>query len=177
MDRRSFLKATGLSSLAVAFGSATYRVSHWWLQPTADDFEVLSNSEVRIARAVAGTIFPGEQASEVDEGAALPDGAELPEVIDYLDRYLATSTDDLSRMIQLALHAIEDAAIFDDWTFTPFHARPQSERVAILQAWDHSNLMVRRKVFKGLKMIIAGGYCRHDRVRGAANIEFLCGGQ
>jgi hypothetical protein len=176
MDRRRFLKLAGLSSVAVTVGSATYRVGHWWLEPAADDFEVLSASEVRIARAIAGAIFPGEEASEVEEGRPLPDGSELEGVVAYLDRYLDTIADDLSRMLRLSMHAIEDAALFRDWSFTPFHARPRSERIAILRAWDESNLIVRRKAFRALKMIVAGGYCRQDRVREAAGIQFLCGG-
>jgi len=170
MDRREFLKWTGLGSLGLAVGSAGYRVSTWWNQPTATGREVLSAGEVEIARALADAMFPGESVP----AGGMPNGVDAG-VVEHLDRYLAGIGDDPSRLMRLVLHAVDDAAIFSDLSFRRFRYRPRDERTEILRAWDHSRIVFRRKAFRGLKMVLAAGYCNHPEVLGAAEIQYGCG--
>jgi len=170
MDRRTFLKGTGLGSLGLTIGSAGYRVSMWWNQPAAPGYTVLSDSEAEIARAIVDAMFPGE--TSVPDG--LPNGVEAG-VVDHLDDYLATIDEDLSRLLRLLLHAIDDVALLSDLQFRRFRFRPRSERASILRAWDRSTIVFRRKAFRGLKMVLAGGYCEHPKVLKATGIEFGCG--
>lgn len=170
MDRRTFLKWTGLGSLGLTIGSAGYRASTWWNQPAAPGYEVLSDSEAEIARAIADAMFPGEESNP----DGMPNGVEAG-VVDHLDEYLATIDAKASRLLRLLLHAIDDVAILSDMQFRRFRFRPRSERADILRVWDQSTIVFRRKAFRGLKMVLAGGYCDHPQVLGAAGIQFGCG--
>ena len=162
----------GLSGAAVTLGSTAYRVSGWWNQPSADSFTVLSESEVEIAGAMADAMFPGEP--YVDAG--MPNGAEAG-VVEHLDQYLGSVDAHSSRLLRLLIHAIDDAAVLSDFRLTRFRHRPREQRIAILKAWDNSQITFRRKAFRSVKLIMAGGYCSHAGVLGAAGIDYQCGGR
>lgn len=170
MRRRSFLKLAGLGTIVSGIGSMGYRVVDWWNQPTADGAAVLSSEERSIARAVADAMFPGEEF--LDGG--MPNGVDAG-IVEDLDEYLAAIDQRSSRLLRMLLHLIDEMAIPRGLRFQRFRARSRDERIAILKTWDNSSLMVRRKAFRSLKLIMAGGYCNHEDVLEAAGIDFRCG--
>lgn len=170
MDRRNVLKSLGLGSLGIAVGSTGYRVGAWWNQSAAAGYDTLSDSEVEIARAITDAMFPGE--ANVPNG--MPNGVDAG-VIEHLDDYLSSIDGQSSRLLRLVLHAIDDAAIFRDLQFRRFRYRQRADRTDILRAWDESTIVFRRKAFRGLKMVLAAGYCDHPDVLGAAGIQYGCG--
>lgn len=169
MDRRDFLKISGIGTLAAGLGATAYRVRDWIGQTPAESFEVLSREESDIARAMADAMFPGEP--YLDGG--LPNGVDAG-VVDHLDSYLASIDERSSQLLRLLLHLVDDAAYLVGLGFEPFRQRNREERIGILRAWDQSSIPVRRKGFKGLKLVLAAGYCTNDRVLGAADIDFQC---
>lgn len=171
MNRRDFLKMAGVSGVAASLGSVIYRASHWWNQPSAASYDVLSREEVEIARAIGDALFPGEDYMQ----GGMPNGVDAG-VVEHLDGYLAAVNPDSSRLLRLLFHAIDDVAILSDFGFTRFRNRPREERIAILKAWDNSKIAFRRKAFRGLKLILAGGFCSHPEVRQAIGMHFRCGG-
>lgn len=171
MRRRSFLTLAGLGAVASGIGSLTYRISDWWDQPSTDHTEVLSEEECSIARAIADAMFPGEDLP----AGGLPNGVEAG-VVDHLDEYLATIDARSSRLLRTLLHIIDEFAIFRGLRFQPFRARSREERIEILKNWDTSPMMLRRKAFRSLKLVFAGGYCTDEQVLQAAGIDFRCGG-
>jgi len=164
------LKLAGLGTLGAGLGSMAYRASGWWNQPSAEGREVLSATEVAITEAIADAMFPGVAAAD-----GLPNGAETG-VVTHLDGYLAAIDARSSRLMRLLLHAIDEAAVVSDLAFRRFRHRSREERIAILKAWDNSGIVVRRKAFRGLKLILAGGYCTDRRVLRATGIHYSCGG-
>lgn len=171
MNRRDFLKATGLGGLVIGLGSTAYRVLGWWNQPAGSGYGVLSRDEVEILEAVADAMFPGE---EYQEGG-MPNGVEAG-VVAHVDSYLAAIDGQVSRLLRMLVHLIDSHAAISDFRLRRFRDRPRDERIAILKAWDNSSILARRKGFRGLKLVLAGGYCTHPDVLGASGIRFRCGG-
>ncbi|MFB6262817.1 MAG: twin-arginine translocation signal domain-containing protein [Bradymonadaceae bacterium] len=168
MRRRDFLKLAGLGSATAGLGAFAYRVGGWWNQPTASDRRVLSRTESTIAEAIADALFPGEP-------DGLPAGSDV-DVVDHLDSYLDAVDDRTSQLLRLLLHIIDDVSIFGDLSLTRFRHRPRDERIAILRRWDESPWMVRRRAFRGLKLILAGGYCSSTAVLETLGYHFRCEG-
>lgn len=173
MNRRKFLKASGASATALAFGGTAWRVGGvWWDQPPASEFRVLSPAEVRISDAIADAIFPGEDFG-VDP---IPSGTEAG-VTQFLDEMLAEVLDEVTaNAVRLLLHAIDEMAIFTDWRLARFHRRPLEQRVALLRAWEESYFSVRRGAFSAIKLFMSMGYCENPRVLSAMGIHYTCGG-
>lgn len=173
MNRRDFLKLAGIGTTTAGLAALVYRANGWWNQPAADGRAVLSAEESEIADSIARAMFPGQP--QTPDGLPGAGDAEV-EVVDHLDRYLDIVDGRTARLIRLLLHLIDDASIFDDFSLTRFRRRPLEERIAILRAWDDSAWMVRRRAFRGLKLILAGGYCSSHRVVDALDLQFKCGG-
>lgn len=171
MDRRTFLKLAGIGGATAGVGSAAMRVSSWWRQTSAAGFEVLSGTEVEIVRAMADAMFPGEEHTE----DGLPNGAEAG-VVEHLDQYLAAIDARSGNLLRMLIHLIDEAALVSDLRFRRFRYRPREQRIAILKAWDNSSIVFRRKAFRGLKIVLAGGYCNDPKVLAAAGIDYKCGG-
>jgi hypothetical protein len=168
MDRRAFLKISGLSAVAVTAGSVAYRVGGvWWDQTAAAHLKVLSADEARIVAAMADAMFP-------DDGWGMPNGIEAG-VIEALDDYLAAIDRETANLLRLLIHAIDDMSVMRNLGMTRFHKRSREERVAILRAWDTSSISVRRGAFQGLKFVMCMGYCEHPAVLKAAKIDYSCG--
>ncbi len=171
MRRRSFLKMAGFGAVASSLGSMVYRASGWWNQPSSEHTEILSTEECEITSAIADAMFPGEDHLE----GGMPNGAEVG-VVEHLDGYLEAIDARSSRLMRLLLHLIDEMARPRGLRLRRFCERPRDERIAILKAWDHSSVMLRRQAFRSLKLIFAGSYCAHPEVLEAAGIEFRCGG-
>lgn len=170
MRRRAFLKWAGIGTAGAGLGTTAYRVSGWWNQPSADAYRVLSADEAAITEAMADAMFPGDPGD-----GGMPNGADAG-VVAHLDGYLATIDQRSSRLMRMVLHLIDEAAMATDLTFRRFRHRKRHERIAILKAWDNSGIVFRRKAFRGLKLILAGGYCTNDGVLQATGIHYTCGG-
>lgn len=170
MNRRSFLKLAGLGSVAAGLGTVASRVAVWWDQAAGADYQELSLTEAKITGAIVDAMFPGDR---FDGG--IPNALDT-HVIEKFDHYLYRVDARSSNLLRVLLHTIDEMSIFSDFGLTRFHKRPREERIAILKAWDNSSITVRRKAFRGLKLLLAGGYCTDQKVLGAAGIHFTCGG-
>lgn len=169
MNRRDFLKFAGLGTAAVTVG-ASFRLAYWWDQLPSVDLAVLSREEAAIAASIADALFPGDVGSP-----PMPNGVEVG-VVEKFDAYLAGLDEPSSRGLRMLLHAVDDMAVFADLGLTRFHKRPRPERIAVLQAWETSGLMVRRSGFRALKYVLSNQYCNHPDVLAAAGIHYTCGG-
>ena len=170
MNRRDFLKAAGIGGAAVALGSLAYRVGFWWDQPAGSSYGVLSELEGKITAGIADALFPGDVGNP-----PLPNGVEAG-VVEEFDRFLGEIPDKPADMLRVVLHAIDDMAIASDLSFTRFHNRSREERTEIVRAWDHSDILVRRAAFRGVKFTLASSYCDHPDVLQAMGIQYTCGG-
>lgn len=168
MKRRTFLLVGATSTATLLSGGAALRVSTaWWDQPPSQRHRVLSRKEAAIVEAIAEAMFPGD-----DRG--MPSGDDV-DVVGTADEYLASIPSQKSRLLRALLHAIDELAMFSNLGMKPFHRRPVSERIDILNAWDDSLWGMRREAFSGLKMILSMGYCESPRVLRAAGIDYECG--
>lgn len=170
MNRRTFLKLAGLSTAAATAGTAAFRLGHWWDQMPAAKFEVLSQEEAAITASIADALFPGDVGSP-----PMPNGVEVG-VVEKFDAYLASLDEASANGLRMLVHAIDDMAIFSDLGLTRFHKRTRKERIAVLQAWEESGLMLRRSGFRALKYALSNQYCNHPDVLRAAGIKYSCGG-
>ncbi|MFP4597050.1 MAG: gluconate 2-dehydrogenase subunit 3 family protein [Persicimonas sp.] len=170
MKRRNFIKLAGLSSVAVSCGAVVFRLSHWWDQMPAAEFEVLSDEEAAIVAAISDALFPGDVGTP-----PMPNGLEVGMVAKF-DAYLAGSEPMAADALRLILHAIDDMAVFADFGLTRFHKRSRADRIQVLRAWDTSSMMVRRSGFRALKYVLSNQYCNDPKVLGAAGIHYTCGG-
>ncbi|MBA2662461.1 MAG: gluconate 2-dehydrogenase subunit 3 family protein [Bradymonadaceae bacterium] len=169
IQRRTFLKLSGLGVVAMAASSLVYRVGGvWWDQTPATDHKVLSAHEALIVSAMADALFPGD-------ALGMPNGAEAG-VVAFMDEYLSVVDAQTANLLRLLLHAVDEMAVVVGIGMTRFHKRSREERLAILGAWDGSLIAVRRSAFMSLKFILASGYCEDPAVLRAAGIEFTCGG-
>lgn len=169
MNRRDFLKLSGIGTLMAGFGATLYRVKDWIGQRAADGYAVLSREEAAIAQSIADAMFPGEP--YLDQG--LPNGNDVG-VVEHLDQYLASIDDRSSQLLRMLLHLVDDVSFLVGLGMAPFHERSRSERIEILRAWDNSSIAIRRKGFRGLKLVLAAGYCTNARVLEAADVDFQC---
>ena len=169
MQRRDFLKLAGIGTLTAGLGSTAYKVSGWWNQPSAEGYEVLSAEEVAITAAIVDAMFPGEE-----HPGGLPNGVEAG-VVGHLDGYLGAIDERSSQLMRMLIHGIDEISTFSDLRFRRFRARPREQRIAILKAWDNSGIVLRRKAFRGLKLILAGGYCTNADVLRSTGIHYSCG--
>jgi hypothetical protein len=168
MQRREFIKVSGLSAVAVATGSMAYRVGGvWWDQESAAHLQVLSADEARVVAAMADAMFP-------EDGWGMPNGAGAG-VVEALDDYLSAIDEATANLLRLLIHAIDDMAIMRGFGMTRFHKRTREERIAILGSWDSSSSSIRRGAFQGLKFVMCMGYCEHPEVLRAAQIDYSCG--
>ncbi|MFB6352258.1 MAG: twin-arginine translocation signal domain-containing protein [Bradymonadaceae bacterium] len=171
MKRRDFLKLAGIGTVGAGLGSAAYRATGWWNQPSARGREILSADEVAITEAIVDAMFPGESM----QPNGMPNGTDAG-IVEHLDGYLAAIDAHSSRLMRLLLHLIDEGALVSDLTFRRFRYRSRKDRIAILKAWDNSEIVFRRKAFGGLKLILAGGYCTHETVLQVSGIHYTCGG-
>lgn len=169
MNRRDFLKIAGLGTAAVTAG-ASLRLAHWWEQLPSADFQVLSAEEAAITAAIADALFPGDVGSP-----PMPNGVEVG-VVEKFDTYLAGLDEAAAQGLRMLLHAIDDMAVLADFGLTRFHKRTRPGRIAVLEAWETSGLMVRRSGFRALKYVLSNQYCNHPDVLAAAGIHYTCGG-
>lgn len=169
MNRRTFLKVGGFSSIALALGGVAFRVgSVWWDQSTAANLKILSAEEAQIFAAIADTMFPGERWR-----GGMPSATETG-IVEFYDDYLASIDERTQRLLRLLLHAIDDVAMFADLGATRFRFRPREEREEILRAWDRSWFSARRGAFTSLKIFVAMGYTEDPRVIAAAGFDYIC---
>ena len=159
-----------MGTVALTVGSAAFRLSYWWDQAPAADLQVLSPEEAAIAAAIVDALFPGDEGSP-----PMPNGVEVGVVASF-DRHLTGMDETSADALRLIVHAIDDMAIFAGLGLTRFHKRSRAERIAILEAWETSSLMVRRSAFRALKFILANHYCKDPGVLKAAGISYSCGG-
>ncbi len=168
MNRRTFIKLSTASTLALAASGLAWRVGGvWWDQAKSPRLKVMSTTEAEIVNAIADAMFPGD--------GEFPNGTEVG-AIDFFDRYLASIDPRTSKLLRVLLHAIDDMGAVADFGMTRFRLRPRDERIAILQAWDESAFFGRRSAFRGVKLVVSTAYCEHPDVLRAAGIEFQCGG-
>lgn len=169
MDRRTFLKVGGCSTLGLALGGLAYRVGGvWWDQTSAAELRVLSDDEAEIFGAIADTMFPGE-----DFPGGMPSATQTG-IVEFFDGYLASIDEMTSKLLRLLLHAIDDGAILADFGATRFRYRPQAEREEILEAWGRSWFSARRGAYNSVMMLMAMGYTEHPDVIAAAGFDYTC---
>jgi hypothetical protein len=170
IDRRQFLKWTGIGTGTLLLGSLVYRVGFHWRQSPGKSYEVLSPQEANILTGVVDAVFPGEAGGP----NALPSGLDLG-LVDYYDKYLAGAKPGTRDFGLIVLHAIDDFSRVSSLDWVPFHKRSRRERIELLNNWQESALLVRRAGFKFLKYELASEYCSHERVREVLGVEFICG--
>lgn len=169
MDRRTFLKAGGFSTLGLAIGGLAYRVGGvWWDQASGPELRVLSDEEAEIFSVIADTLFPGE-----DFPGGMPSATDAG-IVGFFDDYLASIDEMTSKLLRLLLHAIDDVAVFADLGVTRFRFRPREEREDILKAWGRSWFSARRGAYNSLTILIAMGYTEHPDVIAAAGYDYGC---
>jgi hypothetical protein len=131
---------------------------------------VLSDEEAAITASIADALFPGDVGSP-----PMPNGIEVG-VVEKFDAYLAGLDEASADGLRILLHAIDDMAVFGDLSLARFHKRPRNERIAALEVWENSGMMVRRSGFRALKYVLSNQYCNHPDVLAAAGIHYSCGG-
>jgi hypothetical protein len=169
MDRRTFLKAAGFSTVGLALGGLAYRVGGvWWDQTPGAKLRVMSDDEADILAAIADTMFPGE-----DFPGGMPSATQTG-IVEFFDDYLASIDEMTSNLLRVLLHGIDDMAVFADFGATRFRFRPRPEREEILKAWGRSWFSARRGAYVSLTILIAMGYTEHPDVIRSAGYDYAC---
>jgi hypothetical protein len=179
LSRRSFL-GLGLGGAAV-LAVAGLGLLPTTLRPSATPLRVLSPRAFSVLAAVADRICPGDgafpSASElrvaesIDALLAVSDpsmGAEL-RVAESIDALLAVSDPSMGAEIGQALLLLDNAlaGLLLDGRPTTFTGASPEAQDATLAAWATSSLVLRRKVFKALRGLVAGAYYGNPRVYAA----------
>jgi hypothetical protein len=141
------------AAIAGAVGYAGVRVFAGY--PKLDEsFRVLTSRESGFLEAAALTMFP-------PGGALSPSGldAGIPR---YLDLYLARVTPRLRRLMRALFFLFEHATLFfaapGRGGRRRFSNLAPEQRVAVLEAWQHSALFPRRLAFTSLRATLTMGY-------------------
>jgi len=163
-SRRRFLKiAGGIAGLLGAGGG----VSYWLLfggRGPGRGRKVLSDGEIRIARAIAEAFFPPGSAFRLDGIQA--------RVAERLDDYLAEVPERERRLIRAGMRAVEYASVLTSGT--RFTERPHDERIAVLRAEDENEDFWRHLAMRALKAVFGLLYFEIDEVRAEAGWVLGC---
>lgn len=158
LSRRTFL-GLGLGGAAV-LAVAGIGLMPTTLRPSATPLRVLSPRAFSVLAAVADRICPG--------GGAFPSASEVG-VAESIDALLAMSDPSMGAEVGQALLLLDNALaglLFDGRPTTFTGASPEIQD-ATLAAWASSSLLLRRKVYKALRGLVAGTYYGSPRVYAA----------
>ncbi len=124
----------------------------------------LSDWEARILLALADTVFP--------EDGAMPTGAASAGVVEWVDTYLDRLPADKRLLIRCMFLLFElDFAVFNPGRSSLFSSASATERLRCLQAWDTSDLYLRRSSFQALKGTLLMAYLRSPAVHREMGLE------
>jgi len=135
-------------------GIAGARVFLGYPRPEAPT-EALSRREMATLAAVSEALFPAG-------GAVAPSGADAG-VADYIDRLVAASQPQQRRLMRALFFLIEHATLFFPAPgglsgLRRFSSLDSEQRVAVVESWQRSNLLLRRIVFTSLRALCTLGY-------------------
>jgi hypothetical protein len=151
VTRRTVLKV-GLGGAAIlAAGGIGLGLRPSVLRSPSRPLRVLSPVEFSVLAAFAERVAPG--------GRGFPPASQLG-VAEKLDDYLFFKPDGVRKEVRQALHLVENAVagfVLDGRPRT-FTASTPAEQDAILEAWRHSRLHVRRTVYAALHGLCAATY-------------------
>lgn len=164
--RRNFLKMGLYSGAAAAVGYPLVRVGMWWNRRPGEGLQALSTDEYLVIESMAEAMFP--------PGGPLGRSAREYPVALFVDAQIAVMNQDLGRVMKVALSALEDMTILDDWGLTPFTDRPLEERIAILQAWERSETFEKRSMLRVYKWYVCMGLCDIPGVLEQLGVDYLC---
>lgn len=168
MERRTFLKWSGVGAATVTLGSALRFGADRFDQVRSPRLQVLSQPEAEIFGAIADTIFPGESFP-----GGMPSATDVG-IVAFYDDYLASIDGRTQKLLRLLLHTLDESSRLADLSGARFRDRPAAEREEILRAWDRSWFSARRGAYTSLELFIAMGYTEHPAVLEACGIQFHC---
>ena len=128
--------------------------------PSGHPARILSRREMAFLRGAAEATFP--------PGGAIPPSGVDADLAGYVDRLIAASHRRIRVMMRLLLFLMEHATLFfrapGRGGFRRFSSLSLEQRVAVLDAWAESRLLLRRLCFTSLRALLTMGYLSYPRV-------------
>ncbi len=166
-SRRQVLGALGvagaaLGAAALGAGALTAR---WYHRPHGQGYQILSDREGAVARALAGAVWP--------RNAVCALGGDEADLDHYLDQMMLDWPAETRDLMRVLLGAFEDLSVLDEGA--PFTELAPEAQSALFMRWFDHDVSEIHLAITSVAIVLGMGWTTHPKVDGPMKHLYRCG--